>query len=310
MSTNKYEDQDDASIVRSLSMKNGGSILRPIASNSLLRSSIPGNSMVTSSMSGHSSGSLANSSATDGSTNILIGHRSPANSDRTSTPNEMCGLDGPDGEPLFGGRVDAFSRAAGPVGSYSESGMKSYENHYLNKRKLSSKHEDQCSLIENMSCIANGLDGRLDEEVFDYDYENNADHYQKKKVLSASTYKYSSSSDKSEIDLISFTDTDSISLVNDCGGGDDDRKDENEKHRNPDGKCHSFCAFVRLIRALVNWRTNWLIFLPIGLASLLLPVCASSRTSRLVFDSELLVQLRRILNFNEIFAKVKLISSA
>ena len=236
MNTNKFDDQDDAPIIRSLSIKNSDSILGPITSNSLLSSPMAGRLSENS-----------NSPTRSSSSAILIGHRSPVNSSgRNSTSNEICGLDVVDGETLFGGRLDAFGRAGRILGSFGESGMKSYENLYLNKRKLSSKNEDQCSLIENMSCIANVLDSRLDEEVFDY--ENNTEHYQKKKVISLSSYKYSSSSDKSDFDLISFTDTDSISLANDCdggGGGEDenDRKDENEKkHHHSNGKYLCFCA--------------------------------------------------------------------
>ena len=227
-------------------MKNGGSILGPIASNSILSS--PSHSMLTSStMGSHSSGSLASPSKSS-STTILIGHESPANSSQAS--NEICRLNVSDGELLFGsGRLDTFGNRGSShadLSNYCE--MKIYENHY--KRKLSSKNEDQCSLIENMSCMANGLDSRL-EEVFDYD--SNTEHYQKKKVLSASAYKYSSSSDKSDIDLISFTDTESISLANDCGN----RKDENEKkHYDSDGKC-SFCFDSLLIcTGLVSLLVN------------------------------------------------------
>lgn len=267
---NKY-DEDSAPIIRGLSRKNGGSLLggsmatssmttgsmassmtsnsmanNSTLSGSILSSSIPNSSMLHSSMAGHSGGSLANSPAKSSSTTNLIGHRSPGNSSRNSSSNEMCGLDVPDGALLFGGRSEApFGRGSGhlgqigQIGSYSDlSGMKAYENHYLNKRKLSSKNEDQCSLLENMSCLANGLDGRLDEEVFDY--ESNTEHYQKKKVVSASAYKYSSSSDKSDIDLISFTDTDSISLAND--------KDEENEKNDLDGKC--LCALTGF---------NWLI---------------------------------------------------
>lgn len=245
MKKNKYDNQDGAQIILSLSMKNDGSLLDgSMASSSILSSSIPNSSMLNSSMAGHSSGSLANSPAKSRSTTNLIGHRSPGSSSRKSFSNEMCGLDVPDGALLFGGRSDTpFGRGL-TGGSHigSETGMKAYENHYLNKRKLSSKNEDQCSLIENMSCMANGLDGRLDEEVFDY--ESNTEHYQKKKVVSSSAYKYSSSSD---IDLISFTDTDSISLANDCAGG--NRKDE-KKHYDLDGKCRAFSDVCQLLNRL------------------------------------------------------------
>lgn len=91
-----------------------------------------------------------------------------------------------------------------------------YDSHYLNKRKLPSKNEDQLSLVENMSGFANGLDAiRLDDEVFNY--ENCNEQFNQKKKAA---YKYSTNSmrlesrsdeslneeDKNEIDLISFTD--------------------------------------------------------------------------------------------------------
>jgi len=129
-------------------------------------------------------------------------------------------------------------------------------DHYLNKRKLPSKSEDQLSLVENMSGLANGLTNslsngltnialsncldstRLDDEVFDYE-SSNEELNQKKKVnfrySNASAHSNHSSNhnsneslddksdDKNDIDLISFTDDTTITADSSLKRKDDEQ---------------------------------------------------------------------------------------
>lgn len=103
-----------------------------------------------------------------------------------------------DGYDLPDGEISFFQS------NYTPTSVMNLDNHFsLNLRKLSSNKE---SRSESFSCLGYGhsnqieINDNLDEDVFTFD---NDSHYKRQK---STNFKNSTSSDKNEIDLITFTD--------------------------------------------------------------------------------------------------------